>query len=775
MNNIDKVCVIGAGVMGASIAAHIANAGYKVLLLDRVPQGAQNRNVIAEQAVQKLLKSNPAALTHKRNVKLITPLNIEDHLAKIVECDWIIEAIVEQLEIKQQLYKKIDKVRKPGSIVSSNTSTIPLASLTAGMSDKFSADFCISHFFNPPRYMRLLELVKGDLTRHSAIDALSNFADHQLGKSIVHCKDRPGFIANRLGIYWIYCALTEAMDCGLSIEEADAILSKPCGVPKTGVFGLIDLVGLDLMPNILDSLLQLLDADDPLVKLKRELPLLQKMIETGYTGRKGKGGFYRLNRQQGNKVKEAIDLHSGEYHRVAKVDLASAKIKVNNIRQLFETNDKGGNYAWRVMSKTLTYAAQLVPEAADQISTIDEAMRLGYNWKYGPFELIDKLGVDWFIDQLKAQDQPIPAVLSAAAGQCFYIENKGVRQYLSQQGEYRTLSRATGMLMLSDIKLNSSPIIKNASAALWDIGDGVVCFEFTSKMNSLDAQTMQLLQQSIALVKKSYLAMVIYNDAEHFSAGANLGLAMFAANIAAWSEIAKLVEAGQQTYQALKYAPFPVVSAPSGMALGGGCEILLHSDAIQAHIETYTGLVEVAVGLVPAWGGCKEMLNRWINNPKYAKGPMPGPSKAFELISTAAVSKSAEEAKSNLVLGSTDGITMNRYRLLSDAKQKALSMASDYKPPKPPVFHLPGPSGKAAFTMAVEGFVRSGKATTHDRVVSLAAADILSGGALADPNTELTEEDVLKLERDAFMKIIRHPDSLDRVEHMLLTGKPLRN
>ncbi|OUS23338.1 3-hydroxyacyl-CoA dehydrogenase ['Osedax' symbiont bacterium Rs2_46_30_T18] len=773
--NIDKVCVIGAGVMGASIAAHIANAGHKVLLLDRIPEGAKNRNIIAEQALQKLLKSNPAALTHKRNARLITPLNTEDHLAKIADCDWIIEAIVERLETKQQLYKKIEKVRKPGSIVSSNTSTIPLATLVTGMSDEFVADFCISHFFNPPRYMRLLEVVKGDFTRQNAIDTLCNFADHQLGKSIVQCKDRPGFIANRLGIYWIYCALVEAMDCGLSVEEADAILSKPCGVPKTGVFGLIDLVGLDLMPNILGSLLQLLDADDPLVQLKRELPLLDKMIATGYTGRKGKGGFYRLNRQHGDKVKEAIDLSTGEYRPVAKVALPSAKTNVNNIRQLFEFNDKGGEYSWRVMSKTLAYAAQLVPQAADQISTIDEAMRLGYNWKFGPFELIDKLGVDWFIDKLKAQQQPIPALLTATAGRSFYRENSGVQQYLSQQGEYLPLNRSTGMLMLSDIKLNSKPIIKNASAALWDIGDGVVCFEFTSKMNSLDAQVMQLLQQTIVIVAKSYRAMVIYSDADNFSVGANLGLAMFAANIAAWEEIAKLVEAGQQTYQALKYAPFPVVSAPSGMALGGGCEILLHSDAIQAHIETYTGLVEVAVGLVPAWGGCKEMLNRWSNNPKYARGPMPGPSKAFELISTAAVSKSAEEAKSNLVLRSTDGITMNRYRLLCDAKQKALSMASDYKAPTAPVFNLPGPSGKAAFSMAVEGFVRSGKATAHDAVVALAAAEILSGGAQGDPNIEQSEEDILTLERETFMKIIRHPDSLDRVEHMLLTGKPLRN
>jgi 3-hydroxyacyl-CoA dehydrogenase len=782
--DINKVCVIGAGVMGASIAAHVANAGCEVLLFDLPPKkdtGAAHveRNAVAKGAIAKLLKANPAPLTHKRNAKLITALNTEDHMSQIADCDWIIEAVVERLDIKQNLYKTIEKHKKPEAIVSSNTTTIPLSALTAGLSTSFSERFCITHFFNPPRYMRLLELVVADTTLDSTTQAIHKFCDYKLGKSIINCQDSPGFIANRLGVYWIYCALVEAIDCGMSIEEADAILGKPCGVPKTGVFGLMDLVGLDLMPNVVNSLLDLLPANDPFVKAKRELPLLQQMIDDGYTGRKGKGGFYRLVTDDGKKTKQAINLVTGEYHNAVKVDLPSAKINVNNIKQLFESKDKGADYAWRVMSKTLAYAAMLIPQAASNITDIDEAMRLGYNWKFGPFELIDKLGVDWFVEKLEKESKFIPYVLRNVAGRSFYQQQQQL-EYLSnvetaEKVVYTPFVRPDGVIMLADIKRHSQAIIKNSSAALWDIGEGVACFEFTSKMNSLDSNTMKLLQQSIVEVKNNFKALVIYNDSNNFSAGANLGLAMFAANIAAWPEIAKIVLDGQQAYKALKYAPFPVVSAPSGMALGGGCEILLHSDAVQAHIETYTGLVEVGVGLVPAWGGCKEMLHRWSNNPNNARGPMPGPAKAFEIISTAKVSKSAVEAKANMVMQQGDGITMNRYRLLADAKQKAISLVQDYQAPKPPVFNLPGPSAKAAFTMAVEGFVRNGKATKHDRVVSLAVADILTGGDSADPKVELSEDDVLALERKVFMRVIRHPDSLARVEHILLTSKPLRN
>jgi 3-hydroxyacyl-CoA dehydrogenase len=783
MNEIKNICVIGAGVMGAGIAAHIANAGHRVLLFDIVPNNTdpqglfsdQDRSIVAKSAIKKLLKTNPEPFTHKRNAKRITALNIDDHLSQISECDWIIEAIVENIALKQALYTRIERLRKPGSIVSSNTSTILLATLVKDMPRRFSEDFCITHFFNPPRYMRLMEIVKGEHTKSSVIDTVNQFCDYTLGKSVVLCKDSPGFIANRLGIFWIYCALVEALDSGISIEEADTILAKPCGVPKTGVFALMDLVGLDLMPNVINSMLTALPADDAFADIKRELPLLLKMIDDGYTGRKGKGGFYRVKSVQGIKTKEVIDLHSGHYAPVKKVDIAGSKINVNNIKQLFELEDKASIYAWRVMSKTLAYATQLVPLAADDINAVDEAMRLGYNWKLGPFELIDKIGARWFKEKLQAENITISATLETAVAQGFYKTDETQKMSLNTQGGYSPLQRPSGVVMLNDIKRNKKAILSNSSAALWDIGDGVACFEFTSKMNSLDSNTMKLLNKSILEVSNNYKAMVIYSDANNFSAGANLGLAMFAANIAAWPEIANIVQAGQQAYKALKYSPFPVVAAPCGMALGGGCEILLHSDAIQAHIETYTGLVEAGVGLVPAWGGCKEMLDRWMNDPHYAKGPIAGAAKAFELISTATVSKSAEQAKSNKVMRPSDGITMNRYRLLADAKRKALSLVEQYKAPLEATFNLPGPSAKAAFDMTIASFVRSAKATKHDSVVALEIAEILSGGPKADPKVTQSEDDILALERTSFMRIIRHPESLDRVEHILLTGKPLRN
>lgn len=774
MAEINKVAVIGAGVMGAGIAAHVANAGIPVVLLDIVAKDNPNRNAIAEGAVAKMLRADPAPFMGKAAAKLVTTGNIEDHLELLADCDWIVEAVIERLDIKQALYAKIDAVRKPGSVVSSNTSTIPLATLVGGLSDAFAQDFVITHFFNPPRYMRLLEVVGGEKSRPEALEAVSHFADVRLGKSVVRCKDRPGFIANRLGVTWLQAAVVEAVDAGLDIEDVDAIVGKPMGVPKTGVFGLLDLVGLDLMPHVNASLAAALPQGDMFHSLNRPLPLVEKMIADGYTGRKGKGGFYRVNREK-NKAKESIDLRTGEYRATKRASVEAVKSMGRKLTKLLDHDSDHGRYAWRVLGQTLSYAAALVGDAADEIESIDEAMRLGYNWKFGPFELIDQIGVDWLAAKLEATGLPVPAILKIAQGKTFYRVENGTRQVLGMDGQYRDLVRAPGVVMLSDIKLKSQPVLKNGSAALWDIGDGVACFEFTSKMNALDPDIMDLLTKSIRRVKKDFKALVIYNEGSNFSVGANLGLAIFAANIAAWTEIESLVGAGQQAYKALKYAPFPVVGAPSGMALGGGCEILLHCSAVQAHAETYMGLVEVGVGLLPGWGGCKEMLTRWASSGLLPKGPMPAIGKAFELISTATVAKSAAEAKENLFLRPTDGITMNRYRLLADAKAKALSMVDGYQVPEPPApLALPGPSGKVALEMAVSGFQRLGKATVHDGVVSGEVAHVLSGG---DTDViKLVDEDALyDLEREAFMRLVRHPGTLARVEHMLLTGKPLRN
>jgi len=774
MTTIKQVAVIGAGVMGAGIAAHIANSGTPVLLLDIVPEGAKNRNAVAEGAVAKMLKTDPAPFMSKRVAKLITCGNIEDDLDKIAKCDWVIEAVIERLDIKQDLYRKIDAVRAKGSVVSSNTSTIPLATLIDGMDESFAQDFIITHFFNPPRYMRLLELVGSGVTCDGVIDAVADFADRKLGKTCVTCHDEPGFIANRLGVYWIQAAMVEAMDRKLTVEEADSVIGRPFGIPKTGVFGLMDLVGLDLMPHVQSSMAGLLDKSDPFHAIYRESELVSKLIADGYTGRKGKGGFYRLNREGGQKVKESVDLQTGEFAKSEKARLGSVRAAGKDPRKIMEASDKGGQYGRAVMGKTLAYAAFIAEAAANSIVDVDDAMKLGYAWKTGPFELIDAIGVDALISMLEEDGVEVPALLKKAAGKSFYKVEDGDLYYLGFDGEYAKVTRPDGVILLEDIKRKSERVAGNRAASLWDIGDGVACLEFHTKMNALDSDVLGAIKTSIRTVKKQFKAMVIYNEGSNFSAGANLGLALFAANIAAWPEIENLVETGQETYKALKYSPFPVVGAPSGLALGGGCEVLLHCDAVQAHGETYIGLVEPGVGLIPAWGGCKEMIRRWAENPKFVKGPMAPSAKAFEIISVATVAKSAMEAKENLFFRETDGITMNRNRLLADAKERALSMVDGYEAPEEFTYRLPGEAARVAFEMAVDGFHRLGKATDYDRVVAGELAKVLAGGD-TDVTEELSEDDILELEREGFMRLVRNEGTMARVEHMLLTGKPLRN
>ena len=773
MTGIRKVAVIGAGVMGSGIAAHVANAGVPVLLMDIVPEGAADRNALAEGAIAKMLKTQPAAFMSPRAAKLVEACNIEDHLDRLAEVDWIVEVVIERLDAKQALYRRIDAVRRPGTAVSSNTSTIPLDALVAGMPEAFAKDFLITHFFNPPRYMRLLEIVTGPRTDPALAATVADFADRKLGKSVVRCKDRPGFIANRLGIFWIQNAIAAADDLGVPVEEADAVMGRPFGIPKTGVFGLVDLVGLDLIPHTTNSLRAALPPEDAFHASYREMPVITTLIAEGYTGRKGKGGFYRLNRKGGQKAKEAIDLKTGAYRPSIKADLPELK-EAKDPRAVLDLKGRVGHYAWKVIGPTLAYAAGLLGEASDDVVAIDKAMRLGYNWKWGPFELIDRIGGAYVAERLAKDGYAVPPILADLNGQTFYRVENGRRQVLQAEGGYKDIVRPEGVLQLEDIKLASKPLLKNGSAALWDIGDGVVCFEFTSQSNTMDEPIMVLLGKTIKLVKDRYKALVIYNEGTNFSVGANLGLALFAANIAAWGEIEKLVSLGQQTYGQLKYASFPVVSAPSGMALGGACEILLHSDAVQAHAETYIGLVECGVGLVPAWGGCKEMLGRWQTNPKLPKGPMPATAKVFETISTATVAKSAEEARDLLFLRSTDGITMNRDRLLADAKVKALSLVEGYAPPKPLTLTLPGPAGGVALRMAAEGFARRGIATKHDLVVADELATVLAGGE-ADILDALDEAAILELERESFMRLVRTDATLDRFESVIETGRPVRN
>jgi len=775
MTEIKKAAVFGAGVMGAGIAAQVANAGVPVVLLDIAAENGGNRSAIAEGAVEKLLKTDPAPLMHKRNARLITTGNIDDDMELIADCDWIVEAIIERVDLKQGLYKKIQAARKPGSIVSSNTSTIPLTRLTEGMAEDFQSDFLITHFFNPPRYLRLLEVVAGDHTRADAVDTVTRFADFRLGKTIVPCKDTPGFIANRIGIYWLQCGVVRAMDEGLSIEEADAVMGRPAGIPKTGVFGLLDMVGLDLMPHVLGGMAEALPEGDPFHEVFREPELIKRMIDDGYTGRKGKGGFYRLKPDAAEKIKEAVDLKTGEYRTAEKPKLESVSAaKKGGLKALVSDTGKTGRYAWWVLSRTLSYAARLVPEISDDITGVDDAMRLGYNWKFGPFELIDQLGSGWFAERLKEDGMEVPKLLEVAAGRPFYRTEGGQLQFLGPNGEYRDVVRPDGVLLLADIKRRQKPVAKNMSASLWDIGDGVLCLEFHSKMNSLNPFVLAMIEKAIRLVPGGYKALVVYNEGSNFSVGANIGILLVAMKLRAWFAVRYLIRRGQDVYKALKYAPFPVVGAPSGMALGGGCEILLHCDAVQAHAETYTGLVEAGVGIVPGWGGCKEMLVRGWSDPGRRGGPMPPVIKAFETIAMATVAKSAAEARDILVLRPEDAITMNRDRLLADAKAKALALAENYTPPEEPEISLPGKTARAAMSMAVDGFRLSGKATPHDVTVGKALAGVLSGGD-TDITETVSEDGLLALERKAFVALSRTPATIARVSHMLKTGKPLRN
>lgn len=787
---ISKVAVIGSGVMGSGIAAQIANAGVPVLLLDIKPADGRD---LARAAIDRLLKTDPAPFMHPDNARLITPGNLEDDLPRLGDCDWIIEVVLEDLTIKHKTYEKIIPHRKPGSIVSSNTSTIPLHTLTQPFGEDFARDFLVTHFFNPPRYMRLLELVVGEKTRPEAIKTISAFCDVQLGKGVVPCHDTPGFIANRIGVFWLQAALNVALADKVPVALADAVMGKPVGIPKTGVFGLLDLIGIDLMPHLAGSMLSTLPDGDWYRKIHIDHPLIRSMIAAGYTGRKGKGGFYRLDTSKGGKEKQVLDLSvlfsETSYRREDKVVSPAIDAGKAGLRAVLDSPDTGGKYARKVLLPTLAYAASLVPEIADTVAQVDEAMRLGYNWKMGPFEMIDALGPAWFAQALRTESLPVPDLVSRVGDTTFYKTKNGQQTYYGVDGAYHPVVRPAGVLLLSDLRRGGKPLMKNASASVWDIGEGVLCFEHTGKMNTFDDQVFDLLTKTIQTIgdgKGPFKALVIYNEGSAFSAGANLGVALFSINIAMWPQVEEFIAGGQRVFKALKFAPFPVVAAPSGLALGGGCEILLHADHIQAHAETYCGLVEVGVGLIPGWGGCKEMILRYRAREKAVhekmwfspdNGPMSAVRPAFETIGTARVAKSAAEAKEIGYLRPRDGISMNRDRLLFDAKTKALEMvAAGYTPPAPEKdLRLPGPSGKMALDLAVSDLRKSGKATPYDVVVSDRLASVLTGGPAADWTAPMNEDDLLALERSEFMKLLHEPGTLARIEHMLETGKPLRN
>ena len=769
--NVQRAAVIGAGTMGSGIAGHLANAGVDVVLLDVAGPAAASRDSVAERALERMRSRNPPPFMHPDHAAHVTAGNIEDHLERVGDCDWIVEAIVERIEVKRELYDALDRVRRPGSIVSSNTSTLPLGLLTERMSAAMRSDFCITHFFNPVRYMRLLELVRGPDTRPEVIEGLDRFCDVRLGKGVVHCRDTPGFLANRIGVYALQAGLCEAVAQGVTVEEADAVMGRPMGIPKTGLFGLYDLIGLDLMLDVASSLASALSPGDAFQKVAEGIPVMHRLVAAGRIGDKGAGGFYRGD----PAAREAVDLDTGEYRRAtrAKPDAAAAGER-EGLRALAEHPSPAGRFSRRVLAHVLGYAASLVPEVSDEIVPIDEAMKLGYGWSRGPFEMIDALGAGWFGELLAAEGVPVPPVLDAVGGSSFYgSDDDRIVHFVMGRG-YRPLRRAPGTVRLSDLTALATPMLSNPSASLWDIGDGIACLEFHTKANALGPESMALMCAALDKVAERHQGLVIYSDSPHFSVGFNLEFVRACIVERRWRALDDGLVAFQHACRAAKHAPFPVVSAPGGMALGGGFEVLLGSDLVQSHTNVVVGLVEPLVGLVPSGGGCKEMLLRWTGDAVDEAARVAGALRVFELIGMGRSASSPELARPLRLLRPTDRTTMNRDRLLADAKASAVELAGDYVPPGAPAIVAPGAPALDAMCAMLDDLAGKGIALAHDVTVSRALASVVAGGGIP-AGRRIDEEELFGLERAAFLTLARTPETEARIVHMLDRGRPLRN
>ena len=776
---IRQVAVIGAGVMGSGIAAHLANAGVPVLLLDIVPPKVEDdRSAIARDAIARLARSRPAPLMAPDNATLITAGNLEDDLDRLRDVDWVIEVVAEDLAIKQGLYARILPFLRSDAVVSSNTSTFPLKTLVARCDGDLARRFLITHFFNPPRYMRLLEVVTGAATDERSVRRVEAFCDERLGKSVVRCGDHPGFIANRIGTFFVEVAIEEALSSGLPIETVDAICGPPMGFPKTGVFGLLDLVGLDLFLNVGRSLRQALPPTDDLHRITCDAPLLEWLVSEGRLGRKAPaGGFYRQVEDGGVRTREVLDIATRRFRPQGSGLSQELQQAGRDPKALLALTGPCGTLAQRVLLRTLRYAASLVPDVSDRLDDVDLAMRLGYNWRWGPFELVDQLGSDWVMAALEREGLTVPALIAAAAGQPLYRHTVDAVETLTVGGRYRRVAGRPGVLRLADIKRGSRPLIENRSAALWDLGDGVLDFEICTKSNAIDQDVFVLLQEACDLIgdgQGPFRAMVIYSDAGNFAAGADLRQFATLVEAQQWGDLEAFARAGQAAIRRLKELPFPVVSAVAGAALGGGCELALHSTAVQAHAEVIIGLVEVGVGIVPAWGGCTEMLHRCAEREGAPGGPMPAVMQVFNTIGTATTATSAADARRKGFLRDTDHVSMNRDRLLTDAKALALSLVGAARPATPAFMHLPGPGGCQTLLGALDGLAAAGKATPHDMVVCRELARVLTGGE-TDPAVETPDAAVLELEVQAAMKLFRTEGTLARIRHLLETGRTLRN
>lgn len=780
---IRKVAVIGAGTMGSGIAGQVANAGVEVWLLDLPTDSgtdaegnALSVNAVAERGLQRLRDPDAPGLMSDAAEANIHLGNIRDDFHQLADCDWVAEAVVERLDIKKDLYKRLDDTCHSNAIITSNTSTIPISLLVEGMPKAFQKRFAITHFFNPVRFMRLLELVRGEHTDPAVIDTLDAFCEQNLGKGVVNCADTPGFLGNRVGVYAIQCALHAALDLGLTPPEADALFGRPMGIPKTGVFGLYDLIGIDLMSDVVQSLVNILPDGDAFHAEAGVVPLMSQMIANGQTGNKKGKGFYRTD--EATNTRYLLDFTTREYNESPRLNLPLAeRAEKEGLNLLLENDGLYGQFAWRVLSRTLTYAASLIPEIGNDPVPVDDAMKLGYNWVQGPFEMIDAIGVDNFIARLEADGQAVPEFLAKAAGSSFYKAEDGALKAMRDSKVWAPIIRPAGVVRFTEKRQTLRPENANEMASWFKIDD-VALVEFHSKANALDGDSMVLLEDAIQQTSAQGLrGLIIHNDAQHFSCGVNLnGVREFFRN-EDMDGLDRFLNHFQQTVRSMANADFPVVAAPSGMSLGGGFEVVLHAKQVICHANSVTGLVESLVGVVPGGGGCKETLYRWVDQLGCGDDITKASWKAFMSLGYGRTASSPLLAKKLAMLRPNDQFEMNRDRLFDkafDAIDKAAGPDSGQVAFNRPTLSVPG---EAVFQEMVEWLkVHHGKGmfTPHDVVVGTEMARIVTGGEVT-AGTVLTEQDFYDAERHSFQTLAATPGTRERINTMLDAGKPVRN
>jgi 3-hydroxyacyl-CoA dehydrogenase len=796
---ITKAAVIGSGVMGSAIAAHLANIGIPCYLLDIVPivltedeqakgltlDSSAVRNRLAQQNINRMLKEKPAPFYSKKNAYLITAGNLTDDMAKLAEADWIIEAVVENLSVKQELFRKVAPLRKPEAIVSSNTSGISINRMVENLPTDFQQHFLGTHFFNPPRYMKLLEIIPGEKTLPEVIDFIKRFSETELGKGVVLAKDTPNFIANRIGIYGMTACLRLMQDMNLTVSEVDAITGPALGRPKSASFRTMDMVGLDTFIHVANNVKT--NIPDPIEKGSFDLPdFVHKMAENKWLGDKTKQGFYRKQKSNGQTKILALNYHSLEYTEEPKPNYASLTASKaagsfkNGLKVLLEAQDKAGIFAWESIKQVLLYSANKLGEIADTVVEVDQAMRWGFNWKMGPFELWDAIDLEKSVSRLKAEGTPIPGFIEemlVSGNQSFYKLIAGRQHYYHMQAkEYRLVEVPEKQINLNQLKKSDKVIFVNNGARLIDIGDKVFCLEFDSPNNAIGADILTMITKSVDYVADNGVGLVIGNQGRNFCVGANLMAVLMEAQDEEWDEIDLMARMFQKAMLAIKYCPKPVVAAPFNMTLGGGCEIVMHSHQARAAAETYMGLVELGVGLIPAGGGTKEAALRAAKLADQEKIELqPLINNAFERIAMATVSTSGQEAKELGLLRPQDKITVNSDFLIYDAKATVLAMVMEgFKPEKPAPVKVVGKPGAAVLKLATYTMKEGGYISEFDQYLANKLAYVITGGDLP-ANSYVTEEYLLDLEREVFLTLCGDGRTQARMQHMLTTGKPLRN